>query len=407
MVTGLTRPTTLAQYKVALESAEASQLTLTQELETTRKTNTQLSADLQAAKLSSARTQEQLAALQQSSQKDLETERKTNAQLSADLQAAKLTATRNQEQLTALQQTSQAELTKVRKDMAAVEKQLLTAQTETAKAQADATKAQAEAAKAKAEVAKAQAEAAKAQIEASQAQADKAAAEAKAGQQLVDASELLNRQKLAAVAAADREVKLGAEITALRKQLDQANTVSLTVSETSEQLAQLRKQIDALVAENRRMAESRDQLVQDQQALATTIEGQKLAQTQAVDKARAEAQLAAQQQIDKLQGTLRLEQARLSTLSEQLQSSGKLEVLAPDQVGALMSGFLQQMEGGMPSLRLAEGELKLKLGLASSGQTQGFVILQPDARVDTQVTVHEVALKFDRSGALNLPVAKP
>ena len=84
----------------------------------------------------------------------------------------------------------------------------------------------------------------------------------------------------------------------------------------------------------------------------------------------------------------------------------KLEVLAPDQVGALMSGFLQQVESGMPSLRLAEGELRLKLGLASSGQTQGFVILQPDARVDAQTTVHEVALKFDRSGALNLPVAK-
>ena len=332
MVTGLTRPTTLAQYKIALDSAEASRLTLAQDLETTRN---------------------------------------ANAQLSADLQAAKLSAARSQEQLTALQQSSQTELAKVRKELATVENQLASAQAQAAKAQAD-----------------------------------KTAAEAQASQQLTDASEVMNRLKLAAVAAADRENKLGNENAALRKQLDQANTVSLTVAEGSEQLTQLRKQVDGLVAENRRMAESRDQLTHDQQALAAAIDGQKLAQTQAVDKARTEVQQAAQQQIDKLQETLRLGQARLATLATQLQSSGKLEVLAPDQVGALMSGFLQQIEGGMPSLRLAEGELKLKLGLASAGLTQGFVILQPGAQVDAQATVHEVALKFDRSGVLNLPESK-
>lgn len=346
MVTLNTRPTTLAQYKTALELSEANQLAATKELESTRKANTQISADLQAAKLSASRSQEQLAALQQS---------------------------------------SQTELTTLRKDSAALEKQLAAAQSDAAKAQAAAAKAQSEATKAL---------------------ADKAAAEAKAGQQLTEASELLSRQKLAAVAAADREVKLGAEIAALRAQLKQTSTVSLAASDTSEQLAQLGKQIDALVAENRRIAESRDQLVDDQQALAATIEGQKRTLALAVDKARAEAQLAAGQQIDQLQETLRLGQSRVATLTAQLQSAGKLEVLAPDQVGALMSGFLKQMEGGMPSLRLAEGELKLKLGLASAGQTQGFVILQPDAKVDALTTVHEVALKFDRSGALNLPVAK-
>lgn len=403
MVTGLTRPTTLAQYKVALESAEASQLTLTQELETTRKTNTQLSADLQAAKLAASTNQQQLTALQQSSQTELAQVRKDKAVVENQLASAQTQASQAKADAT----QAKTETTQARLETTQARAEVTQARAEAAKAQADTVKAQTEVTKAQTETLKARAEADKALAEAAKAQAAKAAAEAQASQQLTDASEVMNRLKLAAVAAADREVKLGAENTALRKQLEQANTVSLTVSDATEQLAQLRKQIDALVAENRRMAESRDQLVHDQQALATTIEGQKLAQTQAVDKARAEAQLAAQQQIDKLQGTLRLEQARLSTLSEQLQSSGKLEVLAPDQVGALMSGFLQQMEGGMPSLRLAEGELKLKLGLASSGQTQGFVILQPDARVDTQVTVHEVALKFDRSGALNLPVAKP
>lgn len=333
MVTLNTRPTTLADYKTALDRAEASQRTLSQELEATRKANTQLSADLQAAK------QE---------------------------------ASRNQEQLTAQLKDCQLEQAKLRKEKAALEKKLTNAQADVDKAQAD-----------------------------------KAATEALASRQLAEANEVMSRLKLAAVAAADREVKLTADMVTLRKQLDQATTVSPALSDTSGQLSQLHKQIDALVEENRRMAERRDQLSQDQLVLSTTLEAQKLAQTQAVDKARAEAQLAAQQEVDQLKETTRLGQARLAALTAQLQSSGKLEVLAPDQVGALMGNFLKQVEGGMPSLRLSEGELKLKLGLASAGPTQGFVILQPGAQIDAQTSVHEVALKFDRSGTLNLPQTKP
>ncbi len=355
MATEPIRPTTLVQYKTALARAEAAEQSLTLELTTQRKTNTQLSADLQAAKL---------------------------------------LASRHQEQFSALQQSSQADLNKLRTQIATLEKQLQQAQQTATQAQADT---------------------AKAQTQATQAQADKLAAEAKAGQQLAEASELLKRQKLAAVAAADRELKLNAEIAALRQQLAQAGTVGTagtgTVSVSppatgDDPHARLRQQVDALVAENRRLAESRDQLLHDQATLAATIQGQQLAQTQAVDKARSETQQAARLEIDRLKESSRLGQARLASLTAQLQSVGKLEVLAPEQVGALMGGFLQQLEGGMPTLRLAEGELKLKLGLASAGPTQGFVILQPGAQVDAQATVHEVALKFDRSGGLNLPTLK-
>jgi DNA repair exonuclease SbcCD ATPase subunit len=358
MATEPIRPTTLVQYKAALARAEAAQQALTQELTTQRKTNTQLSADLQATKL---------------------------------------LASRHQEQFNALQQSSQADLNKLRTQIAALEKQLQQAQQAATQAQADT---------------------AKAQTQAAQAQADKLAVEAKAGQQLAEASELLKRQKLAAVAAADRELKLNAEIAALRQQLAQAGTtgtvgttgtgtVSVSPPATGDDPhARLRQQVDALVAENRRLAESRDQLLHDQATLAATIQGQQLAQTQAVDKARSETQQAARLEIDRLKESSRLGQARLASLTAQLQSAGKLEVLAPEQVGALMGGFLQQLEGGMPTLRLSEGELKLKLGLASAGPTQGFVILQPGAQVDAQATVHEVALKFDRSGGLNLPTLK-
>lgn len=327
MATDLPRPTTLAQFRTALERAEAAQRSVALELDATRK---------------------------------------TNAQLSKELQAAQQRATQQQQQLTALQTANQAELTQARQQTAALQQQLRTAL------------AQAE-----------------------QAQAEKAAAEAQAGQQLKDAGELLKRQQLAAAAAADREVKQEKELASLRQQLQQALATRETEPDTRDQLARLRQQVDGLIEENRLLAQARDQLAHDQQLLAATIEGHPAALAQAIEKVRAEAQQRAAQEVHRLQESLRLGQARVATLTAQLQSTGQLEVLAPDQVGALLSDFLQQVEGGMPSLKLAEGELRLKLGLARAGQTQGFVILQPGATTDAQTTaVHEVALKFDRSGAL-------
>lgn len=337
MATDFPRPTTLAQFRAALERAETSQRDLTQELDTTRK---------------------------------------TNAQLSKELQAAQLRATQQEQQLNALKTASQAELAKAEQETVALNQQLL-------------------AALAKAE----------------QAQADQVAAEAQAGQRLTEAGELLNRMKLAAAAAADREVKRETELAHLRHQLQQAQA-ALEAPEaepdTRDQLTRLRQQVDGLVAENRLMAQARELLAHDQQLLAATIEGHPAVLAKAVEQARAETQQLNAQEMGRLQEAVRLGQARVATLSAQLQTAGQLEVLAPDQVGALLSGFLQQVEGGMPNLKLSEGELKLKLGLARTGQTQGFVILQPGATTDAQaLTVHEVALKFDRTGALAPLQAKP
>jgi len=51
----------------------------------------------------------------------------------------------------------------------------------------------------------------------------------------------------------------------------------------------------------------------------------------------------------------------------------------------------------MPTLRLAEGELKL--GLARSDKQEGFVILPPNAGAELRSSVHEISLRFDRGGA--------
>lgn len=333
MATETPRPVTLAQFKTALDRAETAQRKLTLDLESLRKTNTQLSRELQETQQRAQQTQVQLDALQASRQAEQKQARETVATLEQQLKEARQQAER--------------------------------------------------------------------------ARADKAAMEAQASRQLTEANDLINRQKLAAAAAADREMKLEKSLTELRQQLDEARAATPAPTDPAQDIAQLRQQLDGLVEENRRMAQVRDQMAQDREQLALKVTSHQQALAQAVDRAREEARQSAAQEIGRLQESLRLGQARLGTLTAQLQSAGKLEVLAPDQVGALMGDFVRQVESGMPSLSLAEGELKLKLGLASAGSTRGFVILQPGAQADANTTVHEVALKFDRAGTQGLLGGKP
>ncbi len=333
MATETPRPVTLAQFKTALDRAETAQRKLTLDLESLRKSNTQLSRELQD-------TQQR--------------------------------AQQTQAQLDALQATRQAEQKQARETVAALEQQLK-----------------------------------QARQQAERAQTDKVAIEAQASRQLTEANDLINRQKLAAAAAADREMKLEKTLAQLRQQLDEARAAAPAPTDPAQDIAQLRQQLDGLVEENRRMAQVRDQLAQDREQLALKVTAHQQALAQAVDRAREEARQSAAQEIGRLKESLRLGQARLGTLTAQLQSAGKLEVLAPDQVGALMGDFVRQVESGMPSLSLAEGELKLKLGLASAGSTRGFVILQPGAQADANTAVHEVALKFDRAGTLGSIGGKP
>lgn len=333
MATELPRPTTLAQYKAALERTEAARLSLVQELDSSRKALAQLGKDLDAARAQSRNQQAQITELQASAQSTLAQWQQEKATLQAELQSAR----------------TAAEL----------------------------------------------------------ARAEQARVEAQAGQQMLQAQEMLNRFKLEATAAADRELKRNQLIEALEARLQAATPSQELAPDTAAELKRLQQQIDGLVAENRLMAQARDQMDQDRQTLLTKVEGQDEALAKAVAQVRDETRKEAAKEIGQLQATAKLNQERLATLSTQLQSSGKLEVLAPEQVGALMGRFLQQVEGGLPSLKLAEGELKLKLGLAQSGQTQGFVILQPGAQVNAAANVHEVALKFDRAGIQPLALSKP
>ncbi|MEO5797113.1 MAG: hypothetical protein ABIP34_19975 [Rhodoferax sp.] len=233
------------------------------------------------------------------------------------------------------------------------------------------------------------------------AQAQAADTEAAARKSLAEAADTMSRLKLAATAASDRELKATAEADALRQQLAGVQAQLRAPAEADDlpaQITVLKTQIEGLLAENQRLAEQRDTAQSDNQTLFKRLdasaEREKSAVTAAVQSTVAEQAATAKATAE----SLRLGTERIKALSAQLGAAGKLEVLAPDQVGHLMGGFLQQLETGMPTLRLAEGELKLKLGLARADQQDGFVILPPNASAELRSSLHEISLRFDRAG---------
>lgn len=238
----------------------------------------------------------------------------------------------------------------------------------------------------------------------SAAQDQAAATEATASKKLTEAVDLVSRLKLAATAASDRELKASREADALREQ----NASLLERLHASEepgggnldaQLKLLKGQIDGLLTENQRLAQQRDTAQADNSTLFQRLEQSAAREKEALAAARQAAAAESLAQLKAAQENARLGASRIAALTAQLSASGKLEVLAPEQVGHLMGGFLQQLETGMPTLRLAEGELKLKLGLARSDKQEGFVILPPDAGAELSSSLHEISLRFDRGGA--------
>ncbi len=238
-------------------------------------------------------------------------------------------------------------------------------------------------------------------------QAKSAQTEATASQKLAEAADLVSRLKLAATSAADREIKASREADTLRQQNEalQTQLASRVEPKDDDQPAQIKKltaQVAGLLAENQRLADALEAAQKDNGTLFDRLDKSAEREKQAVADAVQTAVLEQDTKTQVVVEKLRLGTERIATLTKQIEASGKLEVLAPDQVGHLMGGFLKQMETGMPTLRLAEGELKLKLGLARSNQQDGFVILPPNASAELRSSLHEISLRFDRAGISNL-----
>lgn len=222
-----------------------------------------------------------------------------------------------------------------------------------------------------------------------------------AARQLVQAEAMLGQLRLAATAAADRELTLRRELDQLAQRLAAPVELASTAAAEPQEIARLQRQIDGLVEDNRRMAQEQEQSARALSGAEAMLQEQKATLAKAVAEALERGTADLRRQLAQQADELKLSCERLGAQAAQLKAAGRLEVVAPEQVGAMMDRFLQRVGQGLPALQLAEGELKLKLGVGIQGNVPGFVILPPEASPELKQTLQEISLRFDRRGLLD------
>jgi len=196
------------------------------------------------------------------------------------------------------------------------------------------------------------------------------------------------------LAAAEKDVeRLQAGAASASAALEQAKTQADQRHKEAEKLS---KQIDALIEENRRLAERLEAATADLEPYREAALGRE----EAVRKAQQETEAALRAEFAQVERKRTAEQRRLeaqiASLEHQVREQGKVLHLPPERVADLVNGLVDQLRAGMPGMRLREGELRLQVGFAGTGEHAGFVVPTPDSGPEIKDSLHEVVFRFDR-----------
>jgi len=158
--------------------------------------------------------------------------------------------------------------------------------------------------------------------------------------------------------------------------------------------------VTRLIEENRRLASQIEATTRDlltmQQAAKEAKDGLQSVREETSAQIRSEVagQLATmQQQRESLQ-------KQLDLATQQLSAEGKSPVLPAERVAEMLTGLINQMQGGMPGLSIQTGELKLRVGLDAVGSDVGFVIPSIDSPEELRERLQEVILRFENRSDL-------
>ncbi len=154
--------------------------------------------------------------------------------------------------------------------------------------------------------------------------------------------------------------------------------------------------LKTLVAENRRLAEASEAASANARAaIAAATKAGAQVQALAAENATIKADL----------GTTRDALSKAQAEIRQLRSAatprgdGPL-VLTSESVSALLKDFFKSFEGGLGTLQLNAGEIKLKTGFALADGRAAFVIPSATAPQDKVEALHELRLQLDPRGAV-------
>ncbi len=151
----------------------------------------------------------------------------------------------------------------------------------------------------------------------------------------------------------------------------------------------------ALLGENRRLAEEVEGLSGDLRAfedrLAEADGRAETARRDAEDKMRDHFEGV----ISELRRREAVAQKQLAHATAQLKSEGREPIISAERVSMMMEDLLQEVGAHLPGLRVAEGELRLKVGFGSAGDATGFVIPTAGGEAREYDGLGEILLRFE------------
>lgn len=169
-------------------------------------------------------------------------------------------------------------------------------------------------------------------------------------------------------------------------------------ADLDKRLGRVGEQQADLIGQNREQAEQLASLREENDILSKAAtdaaQAQAAAQAQLKDAVAGQADLA--RRVQALEAENALSAEALMVARSQLKSEARPQVLPAEEVGGLIQRLMGQLRGSLPGLDVRDGEVKLRMAFATTGEVNGFVVPSADAREEITGPLHEVAFRFDR-----------
>lgn len=152
----------------------------------------------------------------------------------------------------------------------------------------------------------------------------------------------------------------------------------------------LDKQLAKLIEENRRLASERDMFME---AAATSHAGCERLRGEVADlRRRLDSETAEKEAATEFSVLL---QQRWELAQRQLSEQGMDAVLPPQDVGALLSSFVDAIGAGA-GMAVSGGELRLRVAVSGSGDRLGLVVPTPESPSNVREVLQEVVVSLRR-----------
>lgn len=185
------------------------------------------------------------------------------------------------------------------------------------------------------------------------------------------------------------------ELSRLQAQINKAaRGLESALAENSALKDKQKEQLAALLEENRALAARYANLETSYAHAITAAEniGRKF-EALSAEHANAKAEIAELKKS--VAGHKRL-QVQVTSLEKQLRSKDRAPIMQAADVTALINALFADLRANLGDMALKDGELRLQVGFAATGDSKGFVLPTVDGGIEFKGPLQELLIRFDR-----------